>query len=135
MDAFNGVPATGIAPAIGERKVRPCRTTLLGRCLTPWRVKVNRWLGRSDCLFTVTGSRVVEAGTNVGRVERPVAVTGVFRYTVAYSHSNLDDISLVMIRPLQEANGYDFAQDMHYDERKATNGQGGGGQGEGEQER
>jgi len=34
-----------------------------------------------------------------------------------------------MIRPPQKANGYDFAQDMHYDERKATN-----GQREGEQE-
>ena len=65
MDAFSGVPATGIAPTIGERTLRPSRMTLLALCIAEpsWRVKVSRWPGRSDYLFTVTGVRHIEAGT------------------------------------------------------------------------
>jgi len=76
MDAFNGVPATGIPPAIGERMLRPSRIILLALCITElsWRVKVSRWPGRSDCLFTVTGARLVEADTFVSIVERPAAM-------------------------------------------------------------
>ena len=43
MDPFNGVPATGIAPAIGERTLRPSRMTSVALCRTEpsWMVKVS----------------------------------------------------------------------------------------------
>lgn len=71
IEAFNGVPATGIPPAIGERTLRLSRMTLLDFCIkeSSWRVEVSRRIMVRDvCLFTVTGVRLVEAGT----VELPV---------------------------------------------------------------
>ena len=76
MDAFNGVPATGITPAIGEKTLRPSRMTLVALYMTEssWMVEVGRWPGRSDCLFTVTGARLIETGMIVSAVDRPAAM-------------------------------------------------------------
>jgi hypothetical protein len=72
MDAFNGVPATGNAPAIGERTLRPSRAALLARVKKRsfWGVEVEGGSGQFDCRFIGTMTPAAEGSVR----EMPAAM-------------------------------------------------------------
>ena len=105
MDAFNGVPATGIPPAIGEIMLRPSRMKLLVLCTTQssWRVTgQGQHMAKKVRLFVHRDSPA-RRGRHHCQYGREACGNGV-----------LPRWCTVIIRPLQDANRYDSAQDTHY---------------------
>lgn len=70
MDPFNGVPATGIAPATGEMKVRAGRMKLLARCMNDFSLWPRLEKRRTDMTFPVIMWSIVKEGVCVREQEQ-----------------------------------------------------------------